>query len=49
MTGGNLIKLLDLFPKRVIMTDPSLKMAETDAGKRCNQYMSIKKWVTENE
>ena len=34
MTGGNLIKLLDLLPKRVRMTDPSLKVAETDAGKR---------------
>ena len=49
MTGGNLMKLLDLLPKRVRMTDPSLKVAKTDAGKRYNQYMSIKKLVTENE
>ena len=31
------------------MTDSSLKVAETDAEKRYNQYMSIKKSVTENE
>ena len=47
MTGGNLTKLLDLLPKRLRMTDPGLKVAETDAAKRTNQYMSIKKWVTE--
>ena len=43
------MKLLDLLPKRVRMTEPSLRVAETDAGKRFNQYMSIKKWVTDNE
>ena len=43
------MKLLDLLPKRLRMTDPGLKVAETDAAKRYNQYMSIKKWVTENE
>ena len=31
------------------MTDTGLKVAEIDAAKRYNQYMSIKKWVTENK
>ena len=43
------MKFLDLLPKRVRMTDPDLRVAETDSGKRLNQYMSIKKWVTETE
>ena len=31
------------------MTVPDLKVAETDAVKRTNQYMSIKEWVRENQ
>ena len=49
MTGGNLTKILDLLPKRLRMTEPGLKVAETDVVKRTAQYMSIKKWVTENQ
>ena len=32
MTGGNLMKLLDLLPKRLRMTDTGLKVSETDAA-----------------
>ena len=49
MTGGNLTKILDLLPMRLRMTEPGLKVAETDVVKRTAQYMSIKKWVTENQ
>ena len=48
MTVNNLRKLLDLLPKRLRMTESGLKVAETDVVKRTAQYMSIKKWVTEN-
>ena len=43
------MKILDLLPKRLRMTDPGLKVAETDVVKKPDQYMSIKKWVTESQ
>ena len=42
MTGGNLTKILDLLSKRLWMTEPGLKVAETDVKKRTAQHMSIK-------
>ena len=48
-TGDNLRKLLDLLPQRVRMVDPNLGVAETDAERTFNQYVSIKKWVTDNQ
>ena len=45
MTGGNLTKILDLLPKRVRQDDDSLETAETNASRRTDQYMKIKKWV----
>ena len=48
-TGENLKKLLNLLPQRVRMSDPDLGVAETDPGKRYNQYVAIKKWITDNQ
>ena len=44
-----LTKILDFLPKRLRITEPGLKVAETDVVKRTAQYMNIKKWVTENQ
>ena len=30
MTGGNLTEIIDLLPKKLQMTEPGLKVAETD-------------------
>ena len=43
------MKLLYLLPQRVRMFEPNRGVAETDAERRFNQYISIEKWVTDNQ
>ena len=49
MTGSNLTKILDFMPRRIRMADVDLEIAETDAGKRTEQYMTVKDWVTKTQ
>ena len=49
MTGGNLTKILYFLRRRVGMADDDLEIAETDAGKRTEQYMTVKNWVTKTQ
>ena len=49
MTGSNLTKILDFMPRRIRMADDDLEIAETDAGKRTEQYMTVKNWVTKTQ
>ena len=49
MTGSNLTKILDFMPRRVRMVDDDLEIAETDASKRTEQYMTVKNWVTKTQ
>ena len=49
MTGGNLTKILDFLPRRIRMDDDSLEIAETNASRRTEQYMKVKKWVAKTQ
>ena len=49
MTGSNLTKILDFMPRRVRMANDDLEIAETDASKRTEQYMTVKNWVTKTQ
>ena len=43
MTGGNLTKILDFLPRPIRMDDDSLEIAETNASRRTEEYMKVKK------
>ena len=43
MTRGNLTKILDFLPRRVRMANDDLEVAENDASKRTEQYMTVRK------
>ena len=47
MTGRNLTKILDFMPRQ--MRCDNLEIAETDADKRTEQYMTVKNWVFQTQ